>query len=178
MPYYSGIKNYQVERTFDISDYLVVNADTAESYGAELEASWELERGLTLRGNVGANQTHLYGYTDPITGQDLSGNRAPYVPNFTALIALDYKMDWGFRMHVEYVVMGDTDYTDTNDNVYRQNAYGLLNAQIGYEHRNFGVYLFGHNLADKRYFTLKESDINAGVIGEPRVLGVMAQMKF
>jgi iron complex outermembrane receptor protein len=176
--YYSHIDNYQVERTFSATDYLVANAGRAESYGVEFETSLEVVHGLTISGNIGYNQTNLYDYHDPITGADLSGNRAPYVPNFTALAALDYAHDCGFRAHVEYVVMGDTDYTDTNDTHYRQNTYGLLNAQIGYERGNYGVYLFGRNLADKRYFTLKESDINAGVIGEPRVLGVKAELKF
>jgi iron complex outermembrane receptor protein len=157
---------------------MIVNANRAESLGVEFELSYEIVHGLTLNGNIGYNQTQLLGYHDPITGENLSGNEAPYIPEFTALAALDYAHDCGFRAHVEYVAYGETQYTDTNLARYRQAPYGLLNARIGYEKGNYGVYLFGRNLGDTRYFTQKSSDIDAGIIGEPRILGVMAMLKF
>src|SRR5262245_34396436 len=44
--YIQDIDNYQVERTFTFTDYLVVNAGEARSRGVELELSWEILHGL------------------------------------------------------------------------------------------------------------------------------------
>lgn len=176
--YYDSIHNYQVEQTFSFTDYLVANAPHATSYGVEFEASWELAHGLTLSGNIGYNQTTLDSYHDPITGANLSGNIPPFVPQYTALAALDYACDCGLRFHLDYVGVGATNYQATDLPIYRQGAYALLNARVGYEYRNYGVYLFGRNLTDKAYYTQISPDIDAGVIGERRILGVMAQLKF
>jgi iron complex outermembrane receptor protein len=176
--YVQDIDNYQVERAFSFTDYLVVNAGEARANGLELELAWEILTGLTFSGSIGYNQTQLRDYRDPFTDEDLGGNEAPYVPNFTALAALEDQHPSGVRAKVDYVVVGDTQFTDTNAERYRQSAYGVLNARVGYEREHFGVYVFARNLTDEKFFTNKSSDIDAGVIGEPRIFGVMGLVKF
>jgi len=176
--FYNHFDNYQIERVFGGTQFLVVNADEARSYGLEFEIQWELMRGLTLQGAVGYNKTELTHYRDPITGQNYSGNNAPYIPNFTALVALNYAHDSGIRANVEYVAAGDVEYDDANADYYRQNAYGVLNARVGFERDSYGIYLFGRNLAEKEYYTFKNQFTQAGVAAEPRILGLMAMLKF
>ncbi len=176
--YYHHIDDYQVERTVTFADYLVLNAGEATSRGVELELSFAPLEGLTFTGAIGYNETELHEFKDPFTLQSLDGNEAPYVPNFTALAALEYRHSTGAQAKVEYVVTGATHFTDLNIQRYRQAPYGLLNARIGYENDHWGAYVFGRNLTDEEYFTNKTTDIDAGVIGEPRVIGVMGILKF
>lgn len=176
--FYNHFDNYQIERVFGGTQFLVVNADEARSYGLELEVQWELMQGLSLNGAIGYNKTELTHYRDPITGQNYSGNTAPFMPNFTALVSLNYAHDCGFRANVEYVAVGDVEYDDANADYYRQNAYGVLNARIGFERGMYGLYIFGRNLAEKEYYTYKNIFSEAGVSAEPRIIGLMASLKF
>lgn len=176
--YYDWIHHYQVQPDFSLTDSFAINADSAISLGVEGELFWTICRGLTFSGNIGFNQTTLHGYHDPLTGENLSGNRAPYIPEFTARTALDYAAPCGFRARVEYVAFGQTDYTDSNERQYRERPYGLLNARTGFDRGAYGIYLFARNLSDTRYYTMIDAGLKAGVIGEPRVLGVMATLRF
>jgi iron complex outermembrane receptor protein len=130
----------------------------------ELEVAWALMPGLALSGNVGWNSTELT--------EALPGDQAPFVPEYTALIALDYRHRCGFGAHLEFKAIGETQYLDSTP----QDAYGEMNARLGYERNQYGIYLFGRNLTDTKRFTQKYS--GAGSTGEPRILGVMATLRF
>lgn len=54
---------------------------------------------------------------------------------------------------------------------------------IGYEKEHFDIYLFVNNIFDKEYWTFLFSDAmdptkEAGSIGNPRTLGIMATVRF
>ena len=51
-----------------------------------------------------------------------------------------------------------------------------MNARIGYERGHYGLYLFGRNLTDTVRYTQKS--LSTGSTGEPRILGMMAVLKF
>ncbi|MDB6169128.1 MAG: putative TonB-dependent receptor [Verrucomicrobia bacterium] len=165
--YVNSIKDYQLD--IGSSDYFITNAGRARSVGAEFELACRLLRHLDMSGAVGWNQTELT--------QILRGNQVPFVPTYTALVALDYRPLPGFSAHLECRVIGDTEYSVTIPEPVHQNAYGELNARVGYERSKFGIYLFGKNLSDTKRYT-QQSYRGTGSTGEPRILGVMALVKF
>ena len=52
----------------------------------------------------------------------------------------------------------------------KQQAYAVLNARIGYEQDNFGIFIFGKNLTDQRFFSNAldfGADYGGGFFGTP-----------
>jgi iron complex outermembrane receptor protein len=79
---------------------------------------------------------------------------------------------------LEWLLTGRCYFDEGDSKAYAQNSYGLLNARIGYEREHWGVYLYGKNLTSTEYYTTKLFPYGVGIIGEPRVLGVMATFRF
>ncbi len=77
-------------------------------------------------------------------------------------------------------------YSDSNDS--RSEGYQIVNVRIGYEADNWGVYLWGRNLLDKKYgvrgfYFGNEPDSDWADkqyirYGDPRRAGVTANIKF
>lgn len=166
--YLNNIEDYQID--FGRRDFAVFNAGRARATGLELETALQLLPGLALSANLGWNDTELT--------ELRPHHQAPYVPCYTALVALDYRHRCGFGAHLEFKAIGDTEYTSTNLDYYRQDAYGEMNARLGYERGHYGLYLFGRNLTDTKRDTQKNLTLGAGSTGEPRILGMMAVLKF
>jgi outer membrane receptor protein involved in Fe transport len=165
--YLNRIEDYQLDAGG--RNFTVLNAGRARAMGLELEAAWQLMPGLALSGSVGWNDTELT--------QAHPDHQAPYVPRYTALVALDYRHRCGIGGRLEFKALGDTEYSTTNLDAARQGAYGETNARLGYEGSHYGIYLFGRNLTDTKRYTQKDATLG-GSTGEPRILGVMAALKF
>jgi outer membrane receptor protein involved in Fe transport len=58
-----------------------------------------------------------------------------------------------------------------------QNAYALANLRLGYEQKNYSIYLFAKNVADTRYYTFKIDSLR-GVPSDPRLFGVRLAVSF
>jgi iron complex outermembrane receptor protein len=113
-----------------------------------------------------------------MTRADLSGNHPPYIPDFTANVAVQYKHPSGPMARVEWLFTGRAFYDDHNTDYGAQSSYGLLNARIGYEKARWGIWLYGKNLTDKEYYAYKIPTLGVGFPGEPRSLGIMASVSF
>lgn len=171
------IDDYQVER-YQLSGFGVFTANHVVSRGLELELTSRPFQGLELTTAVGYTDARFTDHHNPVTGEDLSGRRPPYIPDVTASFAAQYNHTSGIMARLEWILTGRCYFDEGDDRFYAQNAYGLLNARIGYEREHWGVYLYGKNLTSSEYYTTKLFPYGAGIIGEPRVLGVMATMRF
>ena len=177
--FHHDIDDYQVERTLVATDYAVLNAEEAESYGAEIEFTTEIFTGLTLEGSVGKVNTELTKFKDPISGDDISGNKAPFVPELDVALAVNYVHDSGFFARLELIHQGEIYYSDVNNSSYMENGYNLLNASIGYRSDSgYELTLFGTNVTDELYYVNISPDLNAGSIGMPKMLGVKASWNY
>jgi hypothetical protein len=56
-----------------------------------------------------------------------------------------------------------------NTSSFKQSAYALLNARVGFEGGHFGVFLFGENLTDTEHYRKKIPPLNAGAPGRAGV---------
>ncbi|MFM8333340.1 MAG: TonB-dependent receptor [Candidatus Methylumidiphilus sp.] len=175
--FYYKIENYQVERFFSLTDYSIVNAPKAHSVGFEVESQLELLDNLSLDGNFGYADTQFDDYQDPITRADYSGKKAPFVPRFTGLFALQYKHPLGYFARAEGVLTGRTYFDESNTQIMRQDDYVVGNIRLGYERKNYSIYAFVKNIADTHYFTFKIDGLR-GTPNDPRLFGVRLAVNF
>ena len=177
--FHNDIDNYQVERSLVATDYVVFNADEASSYGAEIEFSAEITKGLSLQGSLGRTNTELTSYIDPLDGTDLSGNRAPFVPELDASLSAIYNHESGFFAQIELLHRGDIYFGDRNLAQFSDDDYNLLNAAVGYRFdTGLEVSLFGSNLTEEVYYLNMTPDLNAGTVGLPKIVGLRARWDY
>ena len=177
--FHNNIDDYQVERSLVATDYAILNAEEARSYGAEIELSAEIFTGVTLEGSFGKTTTELTNYTDPISGANLSGNKAPFVPELDASLAATYTHDTGLFARVELVHQGEVYFNDQNDTSLMENGFTVINATIGYRSESgYELSVFGGNLTDETYYVNITPDLNAGTVGLPQMIGIRARWEY
>ncbi len=171
--YFYDIDDYQIERSFATApngadDYLVVNADSAESIGGELELTWRPAKGLDLSAAYGLTDTTLSNFTDPYAGTVFNGNRVPYVPSYDLHLQAHYQHDSGFFARAALTTLGKTYYTEAEDPTFAQASYTVLDARIGYTTDTYRISLSGRNLTDERYYSAITPGTGHGTPGAPR----------
>ena len=177
--FHNNIDDYQVERSLVATDYAILNAEEARSYGAEIELSAEIFTGVTLEGSFGRTTTELTNYKDPISGTNLSGNKAPFVPELDASLAATYTHDTGLFARVELVHQGEIYFNDQNDTSFMENGFTVINATIGYRSESgYELSVFGGNLTDETYYVNITPDLNAGTVGLPQMIGIRARWEY
>jgi iron complex outermembrane receptor protein len=93
------------------------------------------------------------------------------------LLALQYKHPQGYFARAEGVWTGKTYFDENNTNIMSQNAYALANVRVGFERKNYSIYLFAKNLADTHYYSYKIDSLR-GVPSDPRLFGVRLAVSF
>lgn len=172
------IRDYQIERSFTFTDYLVVNAPRARSVGAEIEATWRPAPAWTIAATLGLTDVTLREFTDPFTGIGYNGNRAPYTPDYDANLAVTYRDPSGWFAGAEFVFAGKTFYDESENAAFAQDERVTLNARLGYDAPRWRVTLFGENLTEEEYYTLIVPGVGHGAPGAPRTYGVEAVVKW
>lgn len=172
------IRNYQIERSFNASDYLVVTAPRARSTGGEFEASWRPLPEWTLTATLGLTDVELREFTDPFTGKSYAGNRAPYAPEYDAHLSATYRLPSGWFAGADVAATGNTFYDESENALFASGKRTVANARLGYETSRWRVSVYGENLADEDYYTLIIPGVRHGAPGAPRTWGIEAAMKW
>ncbi len=173
------VKTY-IEQSRSFSDYFD-NAAKGTYYGLESELDYYPAETLHLYTKLGLLHAEFDAYTPEMTG------RAPaQSPNYQYNIGFDYDFieNWRFKANVE----GMGSYYFSNTHNQKSDAYTLLNSSIEYTNGNFGVILWGRNLADTEYdvrgfyFGNDPSKDYADTLytqkGTPRTFGLTASYDF
>lgn len=176
--FYNEIRDYQTERGLSLADYVVLNADRAVTYGAEVETLWNAHRRLSLSGSFGWTHAEFKRFTDPITGASLDGNTLPYAPEWNGMLAADFHLEGGFFTRVEYLIAGPTTYDDRNRPEYEQGSFGLLNTAIGWRKGMLTVTAYATNLTGEEYYTNINTTLRARSVGAPREYGLRMTVSF
>lgn len=166
------VKGYQIERSFAVpttstDEYLVVNADRARVLGLEVESSWHPMADVTLRAIAGLTDVTLNDFTDPFTGVNYSGNRAPYAPTGNAALSADYHPARGLFYGASLTWTGKTFYDEQETAAFSQKSYSLVDAYAGYSFARGDIRLFGRNLTDKEYYSSITPGVSHGTPGTP-----------
>ncbi|NJR74117.1 MAG: TonB-dependent receptor [Scytonema sp. CRU_2_7] len=94
--------------------------------------------GLTASAGFGFTDAEFSNYTNPFTLQNYNGKKVPYAPNFTYNLALQYRARIGLFARVELQGLGTTFFNEANN--LKQGSFAQLNARLGYEFENSGIY--------------------------------------
>ena len=191
--FYNSYKSLQVTRTGNPGiPFIILNAGSARSYGAEASVAWRVVPSLT----VGANIGYLNGkYKDflspgsPTTGVlpfDSSGNVLALAAKWQggANINLDQPISENLNIAgtVLYSFISRFNFEDEANPLVEQKGYSLVNFRIGVKTSDdrLGAYFFVNNLFDKFYNVFKNRSA-AGVTsieGSPRILGGTVELSF
>jgi len=174
---------------------LVINAGNAHVGGAEIEATWQVTRALSLLGSFGWTDAKYTKFEySPVPGEpplDLSHNDFYQTPRYEAALALAYEVPTPLgrlKLRTDYAWQDKVEFNVVNDFNY-QPAYGTWNARVALagDSNRWELAVYGNNLADTRYAytggTISAPGAPAPSIawnipGERRVVGVEAMYRW
>lgn len=167
-------KDLQVQRILNASA-VVVNAATARVRGVEGEITVRPVRGFEISGNAAYLDAKFTNFQSedssrPTLGLiDLSGNRLPQAPKYTANLAVQYSVPTGsgsIRLRGEMAYTSRVFFSFYNRPDISQDGYTKYNASVSYEGDN-GLTLSAwiKNIANKRTFS--STQVSSGFLGFP-----------
>ncbi|MCU0780962.1 MAG: TonB-dependent receptor [Akkermansiaceae bacterium] len=160
------------------TDYFTVNASAVVAWGIEGQVRWQATEDLSVQAAFGWVDSSFDDFLDPVAGIRRDGNKVPFVPEWTGSLAGRYEFGGGFYAQTALRVNGPTYFDAANADAFRQDAYLVWDAEVGYARGPFSVALFGRNLADKDYYTFINPEVHAGAPGDPQTFGVRAEWAF
>jgi len=183
--FYNRIKDLQVAQ-FSGLHFIVLNAPKAETYGAEIENSFELTSGITLQLDGIYLPKANFGQST-LLGAPLSGRRFAQAAKFAgnAVLNLEHEVTQNLaltgRIGVSYE---GRIYTNTANNA-QQEEKALLNLSIGAKslRDDWSVEFWCQNCTNKDYFTqhidqpLQPGGLTA-FLGAPRTFGATLRGNF
>lgn len=172
------IDNYQVLLPNAQGFFTDITNAQVRIVGFEAEARAIPFDGLELIAGFGFVDTEYTDYSSPSTGESFDGNKLTYAPEYTFNLAAQYRSPGGFFSRLELQGLGTYYFDDAN--TLKQDPLVLVNARIGYEFDNSGVYLFANNLFDQEYFTAAFAPFGTprANYGDRRVVGIQFQTRF
>jgi iron complex outermembrane recepter protein len=181
--YYSHYENYQAPVFVSPTVAYEANAKYATARGAELSLALSPLPHLQFMSNLGYAEARYDEYSG---GATTNGSAIPNIPEYTVNNSVSYVYQMtsttDLMTRMDYNIVGDF-YAPTSDSTYRykQGAYGLLSAKVGYEFPYGGVYLFGANLSDSHYGESLNYYPGLGLYGDPgapATLGVEVSFNY
>ncbi|MEM6432832.1 MAG: TonB-dependent receptor [Cyanobacteria bacterium P01_D01_bin.115] len=176
--FHNSVDNYQVLVGDLLNIDSIENADVS-IFGGELEVRAIPLEGLEIIAGLGLVDAEFTDYSNPGTGEDFEGNQLTFSPSLTYNLAVQYRSDLGLLGRVELLGFGTTYFDDAN--TLKQDPYAIVNARLGYEFDNAGIYLFANNLFDTEYITQAFAFPPFGDVaafGAPRTIGTQFRMQF
>ncbi|MEM8775764.1 MAG: TonB-dependent receptor, partial [Pseudomonadota bacterium] len=165
---------------------VIINADEAESYGAEITLAAQITNKLTLNASYGYNESEFSSFVDPILG-DQTGNRLPNAPRHSVNVSAEYIEPVSFVRDGEAYFRAD--YTYRSDFISFLSptapvldAYDVVDLRLGLRNEGFLVEAFVENVFDEVYAlgttTLIFGDVAALEVGPTRRFGIRGEIRF
>ncbi|NIB38172.1 TonB-dependent receptor plug domain-containing protein [Pseudomaricurvus alkylphenolicus] len=193
--YFNDWSDVQVFQTFIVNfggiptPVLVgVNGGNAESYGVDANFVYTGISGLRLQVGGNVNSSEYLDTVGTAPAQIPSGSRIQQVPKYTLSAAADYQWsiasdDSGlqgvFHLDIQHV---DEKPSYSVGSAYSSDKITLLNARIGVEGDNWGVFLFGENLlGEDGLLTSVPTSIDPGILGprsRPATFGLNVKYQY
>jgi iron complex outermembrane receptor protein len=173
-----------VPNPFVPGQFYIFNVGAANSRGVEVEVNARPASTLDVFGAFGYNTARFAEGTES-GGVDVSHNKLPYTPNYTALVGaqLSRAMTSAVNGFVrgEVVLSGEFQYDEANTR--RQEAYSIVNLRAGARAKYLSGEVFARNAFETRYVpvAIPYPFAPSGFIGEmgrPRTFGVTIGVTF
>ncbi|OYX86392.1 MAG: hypothetical protein B7X99_13555 [Rhizobiales bacterium 17-65-6] len=179
--FYFDWKNQQIY-SFNGYSVWIANAPKSRNYGAEFEITARPFQGLELFAGLGLLDARFTDAPASQTGGNADGNWQPLASRYSLSLSAQYtapltaqlngvaRVDWNWRSAFYFDV----------DNTIEQDAYGIVNARLGVEAKNWSLYLVALNLFDQDYYVVATDNGYGpyGAPGDPRMIGVQARARF
>ena len=177
--YLNDIENYQFELPVPLTtDYYVDNADEVTAQGIEIEGYIKPSENFTFSVAYGLCDSEY----DKFDGSGLVGEQVSFIPEHTLALSLNYEFDNGLYGQIGTKTIGDTHYWnyDGSNPTDKIDSYTLLDANLGYDWKDWEFNVFGLNLTDEEYYTSLVNNLptSPGVAGSPRVIGLSISKEF
>lgn len=170
--YYMDISDMQVMTAIDNASSYISNAGTATSKGIEFELNYKINDEITIFSALGYNKT-VFGEFSDASG-NYEGNYNPYAPKYSYNLAIQYRAK-GYYARADLNGVGDMYLNRSNS--LKQDAYKLVNLKVGYEAKDYDIYLYGKNIFNKEHDTEGLYDYYT-VVSEPREIGIHLAYRF
>ena len=171
--YHTDWKDQQVEIADELGIGTVANAAKARMKGLEFSADYLVNSAFTLF--AGASYNHSEYLEFDREGQDLSGQKFPFAPEYKVSLGGSYRFINGLRLSSDIVYQSDniTLVYDSRVPVERNNdSVTLVNLNGEYPlSKNITISGFVRNLFDREYITNNQEDDFLDV-GAPRTFGI------
>lgn len=176
--FWSNVNDYQILLPDNTGLFSLIANGGVKTNGIEFEVTARPTKGLDLTAGFGYTNARYTDYTNPFTGESFNGNKLTYAPEFTFNLGVQYRSPGGFFSRVDWQGFGMYFFNDSN--TLKQPPFSLINARIGYEWRNTGIYLFVNNLFDQRYLTIAFTGFSADLAsyGDRRTFGFQVRSTF
>ena len=177
--YINKVENYQFELPVPNStNYYVANADEVTAQGIEIEGYVKPSENFTFSVAYGLCDSEY----DKFDGSGLVGEQVSFIPEHTLALSLNYEFDNGLHGQIGTKTIGDTHYWnyDGSNPTDKIDSYTLLDANLGYDWKDWEFNIFGLNLTDEEYYTSLVNNLptSPGVVGSPRVIGLSISKEF
>ncbi len=171
----------------------VFNAASARIRGSELEVQFFPVRHVELfaSGSWMDPEYKSFIYTSASGALvDETDNTFAFVPKWTYRLGANVKVPVGdeskLTASINYFWRSKVYFSEFNDEVSSQDAYGLLNGRIGVSDiggTNLSLALWGRNLTDKKYYVASGNQYTTlgtvtNQLSEPRTYGIEASFEF
>ncbi len=173
------------------------NAASARINGLDLDVTLPLGRDLSLSAGAsytdakyrsfrqaGVYRPNPLGFGYDLVSLDVSGNRLPRTPKYTANVAANYGLDTGAGRFSAYgSVFYNSGISYDPAGFVRQGRYTTVNGELSFAPdavKGLRLVLWGKNLTDKSYLSsvLETNFVYGGSYAEPRTYGVRAEFQF
>lgn len=182
--YYSKVDDFQFFFVDALSaSQIIANIDKVDIWGIELEAQALLAEGVEFNVGLGTTDSDIKKIT-VFPGNE--GNKTPKSTTWSLTAGLQIRREIteglnGFA-RIDYDHKGKK-YWQV-DNADAQKPVDIFNARIGVDTDSWGVYLWGKNLTNEKYYSdfnpreFSGTDVDLGFRGQPRSYGIEARYKF
>ncbi len=161
---------------------LLQNAAKSKSQGLELLATAFVTHNWQINARWGYTDATYVDYSKG--NKTFDGNKLPYVPQYTLYTDVHYTMDIHkpYLKSISYILSysGIGKHYWTEDNIAYQDYYGLLNANIIFNGKNWNVTLWAKNLLNTRYtaFYFRAIGNSYAQKGRPMLFGLKVNVSF
>jgi iron complex outermembrane receptor protein len=171
--FYMDIKDMHVVTNLSAFSSYVSNAAEATSKGFEIDTNYKLNSNLEIFAAFGYSKTTFDKFEDSLG--TYTGNTNPYAPEYTYTLGTSYRGDNGVFAKMDIRAQGSI-YTD-KANKYKSPGYKIVNAKVGYETKDYEVYLYSDNLTDENY-DIQYYASRLRIVSDARETGVSFTYKF
>ncbi|MCW7753889.1 TonB-dependent receptor [Desulfobotulus sp. H1] len=173
--FFNNYEDMQLPYYINANAITIINAEKAQSYGAEMGVRWLPVSSLELFGGMGLLHTEIKRFSVA----SYEGNELPRAPSFSANMGACYRFASRFELS------GSLSYKNSYYSYYDNDARGKISAywmadlQLAYQLPKGRMVLFASNLMDKDHVVMiSDNDMNAPVKTQPRMLGASLEWRF